>query len=132
MEAKAANQQVGSVSDVAKLLTNNGIPNEVAQINSVVFHKPNKSPTGAGRNRRNKMKHKTIDKTCPACPAQFEGQLDDGRYFYGRYRWGCLTISLGDKPDSAVGGKVIYSKRLGDDYHGEMSLMRFKRILTGI
>jgi len=44
--------------------------------------------------------------TCPACPTQVEGTLEDGRAFYFRMRWGSWSISLddevvaiGDEPD---------------------------------
>lgn len=31
----------------------------------------------------------TLEKTCTACPAQWEGKLKDGRALYARYRAGC-------------------------------------------
>ena len=32
--------------------------------------------------------------TCPACPSQWEGETDDGRSVYIRYRYGRLTMSV--------------------------------------
>lgn len=29
-------------------------------------------------------------RTCSACPSQWEGETEDGRYLYIRYRWGRL------------------------------------------
>lgn len=40
--------------------------------------------------------------TCPAVPLQAEGRLDDGRYYYFRYRFGRAGIGVGDSPEAAV------------------------------
>ncbi len=71
------------------------------------------------------MKIKSIKQTCPACPSQWEGHLEDGRMFYIRYRWGHLSISVSDKPTDdvydAVKGKEVLSKDVGDELDGTMS-----------
>lgn len=41
--------------------------------------------------------------TCGACPVQIEGRLDDGRYFYFRYRSGRARLGLGMDDHAAVG-----------------------------
>lgn len=33
-----------------------------------------------------------LTQTCGACPSQWEGELEDGRMLYIRYRWGYLSI----------------------------------------
>ena len=78
------------------------------------------------------MKAESIEQTCHACPAQFEGQLDTGEYFYGRYRWGCLSIRIGDSPDKAVRGREVYCEQLSGDFDGDMTLNRFEDILRSI
>ena len=65
-----------------------------------------------------------IKQTCLACPSQWEGSLEDGRMFYARYRWGCLSIEVSKKPTinvyMAMGedGDLIYNEELGDEYDG--------------
>jgi hypothetical protein len=43
-----------------------------------------------------------IEKTCIACPAQWEGKVESGETFYVRYRHGFLTIGFGGDLDAAV------------------------------
>ncbi len=63
-----------------------------------------------------------VTKTCGACPAQWEGQTDDGRFVYARYRWGFLTIGIGDSPDSAVAheGGTVFEWENPDHWDGYM------------
>ena len=64
------------------------------------------------------MKFKTLVKTCSACPSQWEGQLEDGRYVYIRFRWGHLSVrASAESIDEAVtGGEELYSGG-PDDVH---------------
>lgn len=59
--------------------------------------------------------------TCEACPVQLEGRLDDGRYFYFRYRWGRAALGVGETPQAAVneqrGGCGEYMEH-GDSLQG--------------
>lgn len=52
-----------------------------------------------------KLKLVTLVQTCTACPSQWEGCLEDGRYIYARYRWGHLSVRAGPTPDDAVFGE---------------------------
>lgn len=45
-----------------------------------------------------------IRQTCAACPTQWEGTLDDGRFVYFRYRHGRLTIDIAKDADSCMYG----------------------------
>lgn len=36
------------------------------------------------------------------CPAQYEGRLIDGRWFYFRYRWGWAYVGVGATLDEAI------------------------------
>jgi len=68
-----------------------------------------------------------LRKTCNACPAQWEGKLDDGRAVYIRYRWGVLTIDAGDTIDEAIAGQhniLIVNSR--DGMGGFMTLADLK------
>ena len=69
------------------------------------------------------MKVNNIVQTCYACPSQWEGNLEDGRMFYVRYRWGGLTIELSNGPTDNISelfndGKLIHSETLGDGFDG--------------
>ncbi len=66
----------------------------------------------------------SITQTCGACPSQWEGHLKDGRMFYARYRWGCLSIEVSKEPTNDVymamgeDGDLIYNEQLGGEYDG--------------
>lgn len=55
------------------------------------------------------IKVKTIIHTCVGAPDQWEGQLEDGRYFYIRGRHGYLRASVGSSVDAAVRGEPTES-----------------------
>lgn len=38
----------------------------------------------------------SLKRTCIACPSQWEGVLEDGRPIYIRFRWGELSVRLGE------------------------------------
>lgn len=38
-----------------------------------------------------------LEQTCTACPSQWEGKMEDGRYVYIRYRWGALSWTVGEE-----------------------------------
>jgi hypothetical protein len=44
----------------------------------------------------------SIEKTCIASPAQWEGTLSDGTFFYVRYRYGVLSVGFGATPQAAI------------------------------
>jgi hypothetical protein len=44
-----------------------------------------------------------LSMTCDACPVQFEGRVDDGRYVYIRSRHGGLRVGVGPTLKAAVG-----------------------------
>jgi hypothetical protein len=61
----------------------------------------------------------SLEKTCIACPAQWEGTLSDGAFFYVRYRNGILSIGFGTTPDAAVEDRR-FEWELGDALDGWM------------
>lgn len=71
------------------------------------------------------MEVTTLKRTCIACPSQWEGHLKDGRMFYGRYRWGWLTIEVSENPTQdvmdAVGGNLLLEQEIGGGFDGDMS-----------
>ena len=48
------------------------------------------------------MKVSELTMTCGECPTQWEGQLEDGRAIYIRYRWGELGVAVAATHDEAL------------------------------
>jgi hypothetical protein len=69
-----------------------------------------------------KLKVVSLKLTCNACPSQWEGNLDDGRMIYVRYRWGGLNIRLSYLPSTDImdvlEGKSIFSETIGEGLDG--------------
>lgn len=61
----------------------------------------------------------SLEKTCKACPAQWEGELSDGTFVYIRYRYGVLSIGFGETPDTATQDRR-FEWELGDGLDGWM------------
>lgn len=55
--------------------------------------------------------------TCESAPAQIEGQLDDGRYFYFRARGRYAELGIGTTPEDAVGATVFGLMELGPNVY---------------
>ena len=70
------------------------------------------------------MKVVELSKTCAACPAQWSGRTEDGKWVYVRYRWGFLSVRVaeGDNVYAAVNGDEVFGKECGGEYDGFMSL----------
>lgn len=76
------------------------------------------------------MKLKRLERTCIACPSQWEGETEDGREVYVRYRHGRLSVEVGDPeigwlhrdrhPGSRPGDHTVLSLDHGDDLDGLM------------
>jgi len=81
-------------------------------------------------------KIKKLERTCFACPSQWEGELEDGRMIYIRYRWGCLEVSISKNTikdvSDAVEGRPIYQKYIGGDYDGVMDNEEMLSILKDV
>jgi len=71
-----------------------------------------------------------LEKTCLACPSQWEGQINDGRWIYIRYRWGDLIILLSKKNISIKHinffdtSETIFTWKSGELFDGVMSIER--------
>lgn len=77
------------------------------------------------------IKIKTIRQTCIACPTQYEGWTDDERPVYIRYRWGHLSIRVGEKDtdhNTPLSGEVVYSQQIGNKYDGFIELDDIKSL----
>jgi len=67
--------------------------------------------------------------TCSACPTQYEGLTDNGKIVYIRYRWGCLTVGVGETLKEALVNTILY-KHIGDEFDGFISLENLKKELN--
>lgn len=59
-----------------------------------------------------------VRKTCYACPTQWEGHTDDGRYVYFRYRSGYMSIDVAADKSSCnfgTGGTTTYAADFAKD-----------------
>lgn len=77
-----------------------------------------------------------LKKTCTACPAQWEGRLEDGRALYARYRWGHLSVGIGDDVDEAIDNGLsedaLYADHVGDGLDGFMGFEDLRAHLYGL
>lgn len=71
-----------------------------------------------------------LTRTCEACPSQWEGRTADGDYVYIRYRWGTLSVGIGNSIDSAIDDRDTI-KKFGDGLDGSMSYSDLRTALKG-
>lgn len=70
----------------------------------------------------NKVKH--IERTCDACPTQYEGEFEDGDRLYIRYRWGELSVMkyAPNEPSGLMLAKnELFAAQVGEGLDGTMS-----------
>lgn len=83
-----------------------------------------------------KYKIKELEKTCWACPSQWEGFLEDGRAIYIRYRWGYLSIRISkdetNEIQDAVCGEEIFGRQVGDGFGGVIELDAVLKLATDV
>lgn len=73
-----------------------------------------------------------LAQTCLASPSQWEGRTEDDRPFYVRYRWGTLTVQLGEPGTAdAVEGELLFKADVGDKLGGWMDWSEVEKA-TGI
>ncbi len=71
-----------------------------------------------------------LEKTCGSYPAQWEGELKDGRCIYIRYRYGNFGIGVGKTIGTAV-DEGFYMESIGDPYDGCMTTKEMLKLLRG-
>jgi hypothetical protein len=72
-----------------------------------------------------------LEQTCGACPSQWEGRTDDGRYVYIRYRWGFLRLGVGYTFWAAVGADT-WGEQIGDGLDGSMDEFTMRHHLRAV
>jgi hypothetical protein len=77
-----------------------------------------------------------LEKTCTACPAQWEGKLEDGRALYARYRGGLLRVGIGkdieDAHTNSFPKAALYCEHVGDGLDGFMDFEELRARLYGL
>jgi hypothetical protein len=77
-----------------------------------------------------------MKQTCSACPSQWEGELEDGRALYVRYRWGELSAGVGEDIGAAVKNgraeETLFFEHVGDGLDGSMTFKELKGHLQGL
>ncbi len=79
------------------------------------------------------IKIKNLKQTCGACPSQWEFETFDNRMVYVRYRYGYLSVRLGEPNegiDSAVGGFEFIGEFIGNCMDGVCDWADVKRRLS--
>ena len=70
------------------------------------------------------MKVKDLIRFGSYCPAQWDGETDNGKKVYIRYRWGVLTIDLN--------GEEVFSVKAGEEFDGVMSDEEMKEVTKSV
>lgn len=77
-----------------------------------------------------------MKQTCNACPSQWEGELEDGRMLYVRYRGGELSAGVGVDIGAAVKNgraeETLFFEHVGDGFDGSMTFEELKGHLQGL
>lgn len=83
------------------------------------------------------LKITKVAHTCWACPSQWEALTIDNRQVYARFRWGHLSIRIGQPNDmsefAAVGGDTIFAMDYGgDDLLGFLDYSELRSLTDGV
>lgn len=75
-----------------------------------------------------------LEMTCEACPSQWEGVTEDGRYVYIRFRWGYFSAGIGATFDEALGNEKLFGDQISDGLDGTLSTedMRARLMEVGV
>jgi hypothetical protein len=78
-----------------------------------------------------------LRRSCIACPAQWEGRVNDHGSIYIRYRWGRLTVRISLTDANAVGVETCFFEddigcRTGDRLGGYMETDEMRKSLEGV
>lgn len=77
-----------------------------------------------------------LKKTSLACPSQWEGELEDGRMLYARYRHGEMSVGVGNDIEEAVrngmSDQALHTSHIGDWLDGFMNFDELKFHLHGL
>lgn len=75
-----------------------------------------------------------VNRTCWACPAQWDGETSDGRRIYARYRHGHFRVGVSDDEIDAVNAaydRPVVDLVKGDSLDGWMEYDQLKEWTAG-
>ena len=79
------------------------------------------------------MKVVELRHTCYAMPAQWEGRCNDGKWVYVRYRFGWLSIVVGEGEEALREiGREVFAKHCGGSMDGDMTFEELCQHAPGI
>ncbi len=70
------------------------------------------------------IKVKSLANLGTACPSQWEGEAEDGREVFVRFRWGKIRVYLDDE--------VVFEKQITDGADGFMTDPQMEKALDGV
>lgn len=77
----------------------------------------------------------TVENTCTAAPAQWEGRTNDDRPVYVRYRYGGLEVRIGqrgaDVESAVLDGELAFAMDDGNEWGGFMDLEQLRSLTAG-
>ena len=75
----------------------------------------------------------SLVRTGDRSPSLWEGETNNGRCLYVRYRWGMLMIGIGESIRDAVehSGNLL-EKQLGHKYDGSLELEQLREATNGL
>jgi len=78
------------------------------------------------------MKKARLRQTCEGCPSQWEGWTDKHEPVYIRYRWGHLTVAVGEvgqEIKEMYGENNFLSEDIDSEFDGVLSFEELKKEL---
>ena len=76
------------------------------------------------------MRLKYLERFSYACPSQWRGQLENGRFIYVRYRHNYLQFGIGQTEDDAINYVIEYGRLPGkNEYEGYLGTGEMIRAL---
>jgi len=74
----------------------------------------------------------SLEQTCYACPSQWDAVTSDDRRVYIRFRWGLLTVEIGEPGDTAFPDHEILEKVHSDGMDGFMTEATMKELTASV
>jgi hypothetical protein len=75
----------------------------------------------------------SLVRTGDRSPSKWEGETYDGRRLYVRYKWGLLSIGIGNSIADAVEHSAnFFEKQLGDKLDGSLEFEQLRAVTNGL
>lgn len=79
----------------------------------------------------------SVQRTCFACPAQWEGTTDSGEFVYARYRSGYMRVDVAPSEQvwsnaPRLNSFTVYEEDFGDSLDGYLDYSELKQHTIGV